>query len=167
MKHIARSAPIILALTVCGLFDAARAQDFPPRSTSSGRQILIWDPTSSVTVSEAPRSRWIFPIRTCWNTASRRCTRGGLRLPPATSRRFPLTVCALFLDPIGKAHAKLAQSGTLRLVAIVGKDGQVIEARILESPSEQLGQFAARLPHGDQVQAGAVFRPAVPHGVPA
>ena len=48
-------------------------------------------------------------------------------------------------DPIGKAHAKLAQSGTLRVVAIVGKDGQVIEARILESPSEQLGQFAARL----------------------
>lgn len=111
----ARSAPIILALTIGGLLCAARAQDLPAaqyelrqadpdlgsnikRNSVRGASISLDLPYGQLPEDnkQAVHSWWAV-------------------IAPGDEPPFPFDGLRALFDPIGKAHAKLAQSGTLRV----------------------------------------------------
>jgi hypothetical protein len=81
-------------------------------------------------------------------------------IPPNDEPPFPAGGMSVLLDPLRKVHAAILKPGDLFVVATVGKDGKVLEARVIEEPSREMGAFAARL------MLLTSFKPAVCSGQP-
>jgi hypothetical protein len=81
-------------------------------------------------------------------------------IPPGDEPPFPAQGLAAVYDPLRKAHEVLSQPGKLFVVATVGADGTVIDARVYEAPSQKMARFAA------QLLLLTKFKPAICSGQP-
>ena len=81
-------------------------------------------------------------------------------IPPDDEPPFPAEGLSVLLDPLRKVHAAFLKAGDLFVVATVGKDGKVLEAKVIDQPSGEMGAFAARL------LLLTKFKPAVCSGQP-
>ena len=81
-------------------------------------------------------------------------------IAPGDEPPFPLEGLRALYEPLGNAHDRLAHPGDLYVVATVGADGTVTEAKVFKAPNDQMALFAGRLLYVTK------FKPAVCSGKP-